>query len=89
MVKKFFVALAAGFLVTLGAHAVEQLDIRKITNGTYSALVLINPTMQADTFALTGSWNLVANGVQAGASVIETATGTVTVPACSVMVFVN
>ena len=54
-----------------------------------TALVLINPTMQADTFALTGSWNLVANGVQAGASVIETATGTVTVPACSVMVFVN
>ena len=37
MIKKVFMTLTAGFLVTLGAHAVEQLDIRKITNGTYSA----------------------------------------------------
>ena len=37
MIKKVFMTLAAGFLVTFGAHAVEQLDIRKITNGTYSA----------------------------------------------------
>ena len=54
-----------------------------------SALVLINPTAASDSFALTGEWNLVANGTQAGASVIEVASGNVTVPACSVLVFVK
>ena len=37
MIKKIFTTLAAGFLVALGAQAVEEIDIRKITNGTYSA----------------------------------------------------
>ena len=37
MIKKVFTTLVAGFLVALGAQAVEEIDIRKITNGTYSA----------------------------------------------------
>ena len=37
MMKKIFMTLAAGVLMVLGASAAEQLDIRKITNGAYSA----------------------------------------------------
>ena len=37
MMKKIFMTLAAGVLMVLGASAAEQLDIRKITNGVYSA----------------------------------------------------
>ena len=37
MTKKFLTILTAGLLTMLGATAAEQLDIRKITNGTYSA----------------------------------------------------
>ena len=53
------------------------------------ALVLINPTETADTYTLESSWNLVANGTQAGATVLEQLSGQVTVDARSVMVFVN
>lgn len=35
--RKLFTLLTAGLFVMLGATAAEQLDIRKITNGTYSA----------------------------------------------------
>ena len=37
MIKKLLMTLAAGVLMMQGASAAEQLDIRKITNGTYSA----------------------------------------------------
>ena len=35
--KRIFMTLIAGVLVAFGAQAAEELDIRKITNGTYSA----------------------------------------------------
>ena len=35
--RKLFTLLTAGLFVMLGATAAEQLDIRKITNGAYSA----------------------------------------------------
>ena len=35
--RKIFTTLTAALFVMLGATAAEQLDIRKITNGTYSA----------------------------------------------------
>ena len=57
-------------------------------NGS-QALVLINPSALADTYTLSGEWKLVANGTQAGADVISTASGAVTVDACSIMVFVK
>ena len=53
------------------------------------ALVVINPTNAADSYTLSGEWNLVANGTQAGSKVIETMTGKVSVDACSVLIFVN
>ena len=58
------------------------------SNGA-KAMVLINPTEAADSYTLSGQWNLVANGTQAGAAVIETVEGKVTVPAGTVLVFVN
>jgi dipeptidyl-peptidase-4 len=33
--RKAILTLAAGLFMILGTHAAEQLDIRKITNGTY------------------------------------------------------
>ena len=53
------------------------------------ALVLINPTETADTFTLSGSWNLVATGTQAGSEVIATESGTVSVEAYSIRVYVK
>ena len=53
------------------------------------AIVLINPTTSADAYTLSGDWNLVANGTQAGAEVLQQLTGKVTVDAGSIMVFVN
>ena len=53
------------------------------------AIVVINPAAAADTYTLTGEWNLVANSQQAGAEVISTHTGTVTVDAYGVLIFVQ
>ena len=53
------------------------------------AIVVINPTKTADTYTLSGEWQLVANGTQAGANAIDTMSGTVTVAACSILVFVK
>ena len=53
------------------------------------AIVLINPTETADTYTLSGDWNLVATGTQAGSDVIATETGSVTVEAFSIRVYVK
>ncbi len=53
------------------------------------AIMVINPTEQADTYTLDGSWKLVANGSQAGAEAIETTSGSVNLDARTVLVFVN
>ena len=53
------------------------------------AIVLINSSDAADTYTLSGSWNLVANGQQAGKDVISTDSGAVTVDAYSILVYVN
>ena len=53
------------------------------------ALVLINPTSQADTFNLTGSWKLLADGTRAGDEVLAAENGAVTIDACSVRIYVN
>ena len=37
MTKRFFMTLAAGVLLALGAQAAEEITIRKMTNGEYSA----------------------------------------------------
>jgi hypothetical protein len=53
------------------------------------AIVLINPTFAADSYAVSDSWKLVANGTTAGAEVIETANGTLNVAGRSVSVYVK
>ena len=37
MAKRFLMTLAAGVLLALGAQAAEEITIRKMTNGEYSA----------------------------------------------------
>jgi pullulanase len=53
------------------------------------ALVLINPHNTGLPYSLDGSWNLVANGETAGSTVIATETGSVTVEAIGIRVYVN
>ncbi len=79
-------------------------DTVKITFGTLSnggmvvsyddgnggkALVLINPASRSCDYTLDGSWKLVANGTQAGAEVLETQSGKVSLDAYSIHVYVN
>jgi pullulanase len=65
--------------------------VAKYVNNTIGeqAIVLINPAASAATYTLSGQWSLVANGTQAGAEAISTATGEVTVDAYIVLVFVQ
>ena len=53
------------------------------------AIVIVNPSANATSYTLEGEWNLVANGTQAGADVISTENGKVTVEAMSILVFVQ
>ena len=70
--------------LSCGGMAVSFAD----SNGV-QAMVLLNPTSSADTYDVSGQWNVVANGTQAGSSVIEAVSGTVTVDACSALVLVK
>jgi pullulanase len=53
------------------------------------ALVVLNPSETALTYALDGNWNLVADGTMAGIAVLAEESGSVTVDACSAKVYVN
>ncbi len=53
------------------------------------AIVLINPTGTSQNYTLNGQWQLLATGTQAGADAIATESGSVTVEARSVRVYVN
>ncbi len=53
------------------------------------ALVLINPTTTADTYTLSGQWNLVADGTRAGDTVLAVEEGSVTVDARSIRIYTN
>ena len=73
-----FTALAGGALACL----FEDTDGGK-------ALVVLNPNAVALGYELEGSWNLVADGTRAGAKVLAQETGSITVDAYSVRVYVN
>ena len=75
--------------LTFGTLAGGGMTVTYTAADGSQAVVVINPTKTADTYTLSGEWKLVANGTQAGAEVIETATGSVTVDACSILVFVK
>ena len=53
------------------------------------ALVIMNPNAEAMTYENSASWNMVCNGVEAGADVIEIISGNITIPAYSAVVLVN
>lgn len=53
------------------------------------ALVLINPTEETVNYELDGEWNLVANEKVAGAEILSTDSGAVTVPSVGVLVYVK
>ena len=58
------------------------------TDGS-QAIVVINPTDAADTYTLTGEWNLIVDANRSGSDVLSVETGEVSVAACSIMVFVK
>ena len=53
------------------------------------ALVITNPTAEAMTYTLNGSWNLVVNGVDAMVDGSVVCSGEITIPANSAIVLVN
>ena len=53
------------------------------------ALAIINPHNTGLPYALEGQWNLVATATEAGAAVLAQETGSVTVDAISVRIYVN
>lgn len=53
------------------------------------ALVLINPTAEADSYTLQGEWRLIATGTEAGSQTIAAESGEVSVDAVSVRVYVK
>ncbi len=53
------------------------------------AVVIINPSSEAKTYTLSGSWNLVATSQSAGADVLSVDTGEVTVDEIGVKVYLN
>ena len=75
--------------ITFGELAGGGMTVTYTAADGAKALVLINPTTQADTFTLDGEWNLVATGTEAGAEVIKTESGSVTVDAYSVRIYVG
>jgi hypothetical protein len=53
------------------------------------ALIVFNPTTEEMTYELTETWNIICNGIVAGAEVLGVAEGTITVPPYSTVVLVN
>ena len=60
----------------------------KDANGN-EALVLINPTAEADSFTLDGEWKLIVDATRSGRETLSVETGEISVAACSIMVFVK
>ena len=58
-------------------------------NGNSKALILINPNNTALPYTLDGTWNLVATATQAGSAVIAQESGSVTVDAIGVRIYVQ
>ena len=77
----------------ISGEALDETDgrayvtINDATGG--KALVVINPTPLDMTYDLDCEWNMICNGVKAGAEVIETISDKVNVPAYSAVVLVN
>lgn len=59
------------------------------TDGTNRAMVLINPDNAAASYTLEGNWNLIADGNQAGSKTIRTDSGSVTVSAVSILIYIE
>jgi hypothetical protein len=53
------------------------------------AMAILNPHSQALPCSIDGEWNLVANAESAGASVISSDSGNITVDGISVRIYVN
>ena len=77
----------------ISGEALDETDgrayvtINDATGG--KALIVINPTPLDMTYDLDSQWNMICNGVKAGAEVIETISDKVNVPAYSAVVLVN
>ena len=81
------------------APTATVLDVQELGSGLMAilfddgnggqALVLLNPHNTGLPYTLNGQWHLVANGTQAGSTVLATVTGSVTVDGISAQVYVN
>ena len=76
----------AVYVSELGGGAVA-ITLDDHTGG--KALIVINPKSTGITYTHNGTWNLVADSAQAGAECIRTETGTITLDALGIRVYVN
>jgi pullulanase len=53
------------------------------------ALAVINPTAEAISHTLAGEWKLIVDATRSGSEVLSVETGTISVAACSIMIFVK
>ncbi len=70
------------------ANGAMVVNFRDNASGS-QAKAIINPNASSLSYTLSGSWKLVANGTQAGAEVIRTDSGNVTVAGRSVLIYVS
>ena len=75
----------SGATLANGGRAVVTID----NHMGGKAMIIMNPTAEAMSHSISGSWNVVCDGIQAGAAPIGTASGNVSVPAYSAVVLVN
>ena len=88
--RKAFPILGARQDVTVSFEkfAGDCMAVSYIAADGSKALVLINPVAQGLPYTLEGEWDLVADGTRAGAEVLATETGNVTVEGRSVRVYI-
>lgn len=60
-----------------------------ITGGDNSALVILNPSMEAVSFTVRGEWNLLVDGNNAGSESLRKVSGEISVPALTALILVG
>ena len=75
--------------ITFESFAGDCLAVRYEAADGSKALVLINPVAQSLPYTLEGEWNLVADGTRAGAEILATETGNISVEGRSVRVYIG
>lgn len=97
---KGLIAMRKAYSIFLSTTGSVSLSFKTLNDGAMAvlfndntsnkkAIVILNPTNTDIEYTLDGNWNLIANGTNAGTSIISTKTGVVTIDKFTINVFVN